>query len=245
MKKILIINSSMRKKSTYSLLKRIESFFDDYEVEFLNIKDFDVKPCVGCENCIRIGNCHIKDEANILLAKMSEADGIIIGTPVYLRQISGYLKVLIDRGCSWYHRSPLVGKTILFVTTTQVTGSKQAVKYLKDVSTQWGMIYTGYISRTMFNLEKEVKQESLLKFKYYMDDNNKKRYKPKLKQIIEFYTQKVLAVHILPLDLAYWTEKGYIKQPYFYKCRINIFKRIVGYSYYKMLSYFINKNKSE
>ncbi len=221
----------------------MELLLGDYEVEFLSMKDFDVKPCVGCENCLRKGNCNIKDDADILLNRMSSADGIIIGTPVYLRQISGFLKVLIDRGCAWYHRSPLAGKPIMFLTTTQVTGSKQAVKYLKDVSIQWGTIFAGSISRTMFNIELEIKADSLSKLRYFLEDDNKKKYKPGLKQIIEFNTQKVLAVNILPLDLTYWTEKGYINQSYFYSCRINIFKRIVGYLYYKMLSYFINKNK--
>lgn len=245
MKRILIINSSIRKKSTYSLLKRVESLLDEYEVEFLSIKDFDVKPCNGCENCLRRGKCNIKDEADIMLTKMSSADGIVIGTPVYLRQISGYLKILIDRGCAWYHRSPLVGKPILFVTSTQATGSKQAVKYLEDVSTQWGTIHAGSISKTMFNFEREFKKDALSKFMYYLEDDNKKNYRPNLKQVIEFHTQKVLAVNILPLDLTYWTEKGYLNKPYFYTCRINIFKRIIGYLYYKMLSYFISKNKTE
>jgi multimeric flavodoxin WrbA len=245
LKKLVLINSSFRKKSTYSLLKKIEPFLADYDVEFLSIKDFDVTPCIGCENCLRRGNCNIKDEANILLAKMSEADGIIIGTPVYLRQISGYLKILIDRGCAWYHRSPLVGKPIFFVTATQVTGSKQAVHYLNDVSIQWGTINTGALSRTMFNIDDDIKQESLAKFIYYLDDSNKGRYRPKLKQVLEFQTQKVLAVNILPLDLAYWTDKGYIHRSYFYACRIDVFKLIVAAAYYKMLTYFIKKNKTE
>ena len=245
MKKILIINSSIRKKSTYSLLKKVESFFTDHEVDFVSIKDFDIKPCVGCENCLRRGKCNIRDDADSLLNKMVEADGIIIGTPVYLRQISGYLKVLIDRGCAWYHRSPLVGKPIFFVTTTQATGSKQAGLYLKDISMQWGTIDSGLLSRTMFNLDKEVNQNSLTKFRFYLDDDNKRTYRPKLKQIIEFSTQKVLAVHILPLDLSYWTEKGYIDKAYYFDCRINIFKRITGYLYFRMLSYFIAKNKTE
>jgi len=245
MSKIIIINSSMRKKATYSLLKRIEALLSDFEVEFLSLRDFDIKACVGCENCLRRGNCSIKDEANILLQRMSEADGIIIGTPVYLRQISGYLKILIDRGCAWYHRSPLVGKPILFVTSTQVTGSKQAMKYLDDISVQWGAINSGSISRTMFNIDKELKPSSLAKFQYYLDDVNKKKYRPGLRQVLEFHTQKVLAVNILPLDLSFWSEKGYIDKPYFYKCRINIFKRLIGYLYYKMLSHFIRKNKIE
>lgn len=234
----------MRKKSTYSLLKNIESYFGDFEVEFVNIKDYDIKPCIGCENCMRKGTCTIKDEANLILTKISDADGIIFGSPVYLRQLSGYLKVLFDRGCSWYHRSPLVGKPVLFVTSTQVTGSKSTIKYLNDLSIQWGTITAGNISRNMFNIEKNIETKSLDKFKYYMDESNKKKYKPTFKQIIEFSTQKVLAVNILPLDKEYWEDKRYINQPYFYECQINIFKRLVGTLYYNTLNYFISKNKN-
>lgn len=244
-KKILIINSSIRKQSTYSILKRIESLLSNYEVEFLSLKDFEIKPCIGCENCLRRGKCNIRDGAEIILQKMSGADGIIIGTPVYLRQISGYLKVLIDRGCAWYHRSPLVGKPIFFVSSTQASGSKQAVRYLNDLSIQWGTINTGSISRTMFNLDKDISLKSLSKFKYYLEDGNIVKYRPDFKQIIEFNTQKVLAVNILPLDLTYWQDKGYIDKPYYYKCRINIFYRITGFLYFRMLSYFIGKNKTE
>lgn len=225
-------------------MKNIESYFDDFEVEFVNIKDYDIKPCIGCENCMRKGTCTIKDEANIILTKISEADGIIFGSPVYLRQLSGYLKVLFDRGCSWYHRSPLVGKPVLFVTSTQVTGSKSTIKYLNDLSIPWGTINAGNISRNMFNIEKNIETKSLDKFKYYMDENNKKNYKPTFKQIIEFSTQKVLAVNILPLDKEYWEDKGYINQPYFYECQINIFKRLIGMLYYNTLNYFISKNKN-
>lgn len=245
MKKILIINSSIRKKFTYSLLKKLENLVSDYEVEFISIKDFKIKPCVGCENCILKGNCNIKDDAEVLLSKMKMADGIILGTPVYLRQISGYLKLLIDRGCAWYHRSPLVGKPIFFVTTTQVTGSKQAIKYLEDLSVQWGTLYAGSLSRTMFKLDNELNKNILSKFKFFLEDSNRKKYKPSLKQILEFNTQKVLAVHVLPLDRKFWEEKGYIQRPYFYDCKVNIFKRIIGYLFYRMLSYFIGKNKSK
>lgn len=244
MKSVLIINGSIRKKSTYSLLKRIESYFDEFEVELINIKDYDIKPCTGCENCMRKGTCNIKDEANLILTKISNADGIIFGSPVYLRQLSGHLKVLFDRGCSWYHRSPLVGKPVFFVTSTQVTGSNATIKYLNDLSLQWGTINAGNISRNMFNIEKNIETKSLDKFKYYMDDNNKRKYKPTFKQIIEFSTQKVLAVNILPLDKEHWTEKGYINQPYFYDCQINIFKRLTGAVYYNILNYFISKNKN-
>ncbi|MBN2653462.1 MAG: flavodoxin family protein [Spirochaetales bacterium] len=245
MKKILIINSSIRKKSTYSLLKRIEALLGESEVEFVNIKDFNIRPCTGCENCLRKGTCPLSDDANLLLSQITSADGIIIGTPVYLRHISGYLKVLIDRACAWYHRPALAGKPVFFVTTTQVTGSRQAVRYLQDLSVQWGTIYAGALPRTMFNLEKELKKRTFSKFLFYLDDKNTTKYRPSFKQLLEFHTQKVLAVNILPLDLEYWREKGYIDKPYYYDCRITLCKRFLGHLYYKMLSYFIGKNKVE
>jgi len=244
MKNVVIINGSIRKMGTFSLLKRIESLLGDCEVTFLNIKDFDIKPCIGCENCIREGTCNIKDEVNVILSRINQSDGLIIGSPIYLRHISGYLKVLIDRGCAWYHRSPLVGKPVFFVTTTQVTGSKAAIRYLSDLSVQWGTINTGHISRNMFNLDNEVEGRALDKFKHYLEEENRKDYRPSFKQIIEFNTQKVLGVNIIPLDMEYWEEKGYVDKPYFYDCRMNIFKRLAGAAYYKLLTHFIVKNKS-
>ncbi|MCR3955527.1 MAG: NAD(P)H-dependent oxidoreductase [Gudongella sp.] len=244
MKKVLIINGSIRKQSTFGLLKVVESLLEGYDVDFINIKDYDIKPCIGCDSCIRKGNCYIDDDVEEILGKMNDADGIIIGSPVYLRHISGYLKVLIDRGCVWYHRSPLVGKPVFFITSTQVTGSKAAIRYLSDLSVQWGTINTGHISRNMFNLDNEVEERALDKFKYYLEEGNRKEYRPSFKQIIEFNTQKVLGVNIIPLDMQYWEEKGYADKPYFYDCRINVFKRLTGAAYYKLLTHFIVKNKS-
>ena len=243
--KILIINGSYRKKNTYGLLKRIEPLLGDNEIDFINIKDYDIKPCTGCENCMRKGTCPIKDDAKTLLDKMETADGIIIGSPVHLRQLSGALKVIIDRACSWYHRSPIVGTPIFFVTTTQVTGSKNTLKYLKDLSIQWGTIYSGSVCRTLFNIDKSFKDNEFKLFLRYLNIDNRNQYKPSMKQVMEFNTQKVLAEEILPLDKVYWEEKGYLKKPYFYDCRINIFKRALGFVYYKFLSNIISKNKVE
>lgn len=245
MAKILLINSSHRKKNTYGLLKKIEHKLDSHETEIVHISDYNIKPCVGCENCMRKGTCHINDDAELLLNKMIEADGIVIGAPIYLRQIPGVLKVLFDRGCSWYHRSPMVGKPILFVTTTQVTGTKSAITYLKDLSVQWGSIYSGEITRTMFKLDNPVNEKDLKRFKRYLDSKNLKKYRPSMKHITEFNTQKVLAEEVLPLDLQYWTDNGYIEAPYFFKCRINFCKRFIGFIFYKFLKNIISKNKEE
>lgn len=119
------------------------------------------------------------------------------------------------------------------------------MKYLEDLSVQWGCIHCGSLSRTMFNLDKEIPAKDLRKFSFYLDPSNRNKYRVSLKELIEFQTQKVLAVYVLPLDREFWSEKGYLDKPYFYDCRIHIFKRIIAALFYKMLSYFISKNKSE
>lgn len=245
MSNILFVNSSPRKKATYSLLKRVEKQLNGHEIEFINLKDFSIKQCIGCENCLRKGSCAIIDDAEALLRKFAETDGIVLGTPVYLRQITGYLKLLIDRGCSWYHRSPLVGKPILFVTATQVTGLKESLVYLNDLSVQWGTINSGSIARTMFNIEKDLEKKPIERFNYYLNRNNINKYRPSFKEIFEFNTQKVLALQILPLDKKYWTEKNYLEQPYFYKCKIGLVKRITGFIFFTLLNSIISKNKVE
>ncbi len=245
MKKILLINSSLRKKSTYKLLTEIEGLLTDYSTEIVNLGDFDIKPCVGCENCIVRDKCPIKDDSSIIMNKMIEADGIIIGSPVYLRNISGLLKVFIDRGCSWYHRSPLIGKPVFFVTTTASSGSKQTINYLKDLSLQWGTIYSGYISRNAVNIDKKkIHIKEFKKFINFMNRDKLASYIPSFKEIIEFNTQKILATKIIPKDFEYWQNMGYMDSKFFFKCKINPFKKLIGFIYYKLLMSVIPDRKS-
>jgi hypothetical protein len=95
----------------------------------------------------------------------------------------------------------------------------------------------------MFNLDEQMDPEKLKKFRYFLEREHLVRYRPTLKQSIEFMTQKVLAEEILPLDREFWTERGYLDRTYYYPCRINPFNRIIAYFYYRILSYFIGKNK--
>ena len=240
-----MLNSSKRHKNTYELLIKISKELEEHDIEIIDIGKYQIEVCTGCENCLRNGECHIKDDVLMLQQKMIDADGIVIGTPIHLRQISGLLKVFLDRGCAWYHRSPLVGKPVLFATTTQVTGTKQAIKYLKDVALQFGMIPCGNISRTLFTIEEKINTKSLYKFEKFLSKSNIHKYRPTLKQVIEFNTQKVLAMEVLPLDRKYWQDKGYFDMPYFYESRISVVKRISGYLYLRMLLFFIRKSKEK
>ena len=67
------------------------------EVEMWSFAGKDVKPCDHCKSCFTAGECHIKDDMQDLYPKMIEADGIILGSPVYFWSVSAQAKLVMDR----------------------------------------------------------------------------------------------------------------------------------------------------
>ena len=74
------------------------------EVEILRLHDYELKPCTGCNSCVislvekgGSGDCVLKDDFAALDEKILEADGIILGSPIYEKTPTGQLKVLNDR----------------------------------------------------------------------------------------------------------------------------------------------------
>jgi len=71
--------------------------------ELLQISEMKIAPCDGCTTCHQTGECKIKDDMQKIYNKILEADGIILGTPVYFWTISGQTKTLIDRTYALRH----------------------------------------------------------------------------------------------------------------------------------------------
>ncbi|VBB07209.1 nadph-dependent fmn reductase [Lucifera butyrica] len=70
-----------------------------HDVEVYNLSEMDNKGCIACDACQakKVDFCSIDDKLTTLLPKIAEADCIIVGTPVYCIQVSGYTKNFIDR----------------------------------------------------------------------------------------------------------------------------------------------------
>lgn len=101
--KVLLINGSPHKDgSTYIALEEITKTLDQEHIdwEIFHIGNKPVRGCIGCNHCRNTGTraCVFDDDiCNEMIQKMLEADGIIIGSPVYYAGPNGALCALLDR----------------------------------------------------------------------------------------------------------------------------------------------------
>ena len=245
MKKILLINSSNRKKNTYNLLLSIEKLLrkEGFSTEIICLKDYKIDFCHGCEVCVMKGGCFVKDDVDIVLKKIIDCDGLIIGTPVYLNNMTGILKAFIDRTCSWFHRSPVAQKPTLLLANTQGSGIKNTLSSIEESLIQWGVALSGTLSRNRKNFDKPITENELSKFVSLVKSNGK-GYSPSLKEISTYNVQRALATNIFPLDKEYWDKQKWMDKPYFPDAKMSIAKKNYGNMMYKILCKSIKPHNS-
>jgi multimeric flavodoxin WrbA len=89
------------------------------QTELIKLSTMTIHPCDGCNKCIDTDNCRINDDMQIVYSKLLDADGIIIGSPVYFWNISGQTKIFIERTYPFIHKRRLSSKIggIIVVST--------------------------------------------------------------------------------------------------------------------------------
>ncbi|HEY32009.1 MAG TPA: flavodoxin family protein [Dehalococcoidia bacterium] len=67
------------------------------ETEKIVLNEYKVGPCQAHENCASFSECQQKDDGQWILEKFSQADGVILASPVYFGSISAQMKAFMDR----------------------------------------------------------------------------------------------------------------------------------------------------
>lgn len=105
--KIFAINGSPRKN--WNTAKLLESFLEGAvsaseksETETVDLYDLDYKGCLGCGVCKlkggkSYGKCIQNDDIKELLERISEADIIVFGSPIYYAGVTGELRSFMER----------------------------------------------------------------------------------------------------------------------------------------------------
>lgn len=105
-KKIMIIDGGPRKYfNTASMLQAFaegaKSVGNDIDVKIVRLYDIDYKGCMSCMACKIKGKasnvCKFRDALTPILEEIAQADGLVLGSPIYFGQITGQMQAFLER----------------------------------------------------------------------------------------------------------------------------------------------------
>ena len=138
MKKVVVISTSLRAGSNSNALA--EQFAEGAktagnEVEFISLKDKEVRFCIGCLSCQKTGACVFKDDVPAIMDSVLDADVVCWATPIYYYEMSGQMKTLIDRMNAMYPKDYRFRD--IYLLTTAAEGEDETPKRAESGLQGW------------------------------------------------------------------------------------------------------------
>ena len=255
---ILLINGSPRiNGNTMKILEIFETILnstnkEENHYEYVSLSNQKIGICKGCRACFQTSEekCPYQDDLLVIKEKLEQSDVIIIGSPVYVEDISGLLKNWIDRMAFNTHRPFLCGKPVYIFTTSGSGASKHAIKTLKHTFLAWGATM---IAQDNFSMGTKMSLEDAnTKFSNLIYDRTKTLMLCKAKKriplfsLIGFSVQKsywkMKSSKENLVDVTYWSHNGWLDNECFYyqpvkvsigkKAIVLIISKIVGFILY-------------
>ena len=115
--KVLMLNGSPKANgNTAAALAEMAAIFaqEGIEVETVQVGHLAVRGCTGCGGCGKLNKCVHDDVVNELIAKFDEADGLVLGSPVYYASANSTLTAALDRlfFCARFPKTMKVGASV-------------------------------------------------------------------------------------------------------------------------------------
>lgn len=98
--KVLMLNGSPRPEGNTSIaLREMERIFqaEGVETETVQVGRLDIRGCMACGGCAKLGRCVFDDIVNELAPKLEVSDGLVVGSPVYYASANATLVALLTR----------------------------------------------------------------------------------------------------------------------------------------------------
>ena len=217
--KVLGISASPRKDKSNTLILLKEAFSGigkkGYQTELVHLCDLKIAFCRHCESCHKkMMDCPIKDDAHLLLKKMLENDGIIFASPVYINQITGYLKTFFDRSSHFIHCLRLLGKYTGAVATSGGGSQGMVLDYLEHFSTICGAQYVGGVC-TAVPVTEEIREKAMKMGEFLAEAIKNKRVFPEQMKVIRShrnYFGRIIEAHKEDWsgEYKYWKEMNWL-----------------------------------
>lgn len=236
-KKVLLIDGSARKRNTYSLLTQVGAMLQSrgIKTEIINLFDYTIEDCVGCEACVTQKTCAIDDDMPKIRKMILESDGVVMSSPVYMSGVTSKFKTFTDRSNIWIHKPETAGKPVMFLTTTASTGIKATKQFFNTFANGIGARKGGFISRTVKEIKRPISEQEMAGFIKLLGQE-REQYHPDMGEIVMFAVGKVLALKSQGDDRKFWEDKGWLDKRYYFPCKMNPFKKLFSGFIFKVIS---------
>jgi multimeric flavodoxin WrbA len=144
-------------------------------VEVYSLHRLDIHPCDGCDTCKETGVCVLNDDMQLLYPKLTQADAIIIASPIYWFTMNAQTKLFVDR---WYglespQGNPLRGKNFGILLTygdsdPYSSGAINTIRTFQDMFHYLGANLRGLVYGTANEVGDVQKQPALLEDAYQL-----------------------------------------------------------------------------
>jgi len=234
--KILAICGSPRKGNTYKVLNSIKENYPDIDYKILMLKDLNFEFCKGCYSCVvrGEGNCPIRDDRDMIIEEMLEADGIIFASPTYSHMISATMKNFFDRFGFYAHRPRYFDKFAMSLTTCSGYGAEFASQYMDKMTAVFGFnlvpsldlnVRPGKVKEEakQVNLKKTINAVNIL----IAEIKKGNRTKPTLEFLVPFHIFKLISElesDFMKADYEYYKDK----KDFYYDTKINPIKTFLA-----------------
>lgn len=224
--------------ATQDFMKHLESY-GDVETEIVRLSEYRLEYCRGCKNCFGKGEefCPLKDDRDILLAKMDEADGVVIASPNFTFGPSGLVKSFLDRLGFVCHRPRFHGKVFTSIVVQGFYGGGAIIKNLNFVARSLGFeTVKGSCSAALDPMTETeaAKRDARLaaqakRFHTVLARDAVRR--PSLVDIAVFRAGRAKIIAELGpgnRDFDYYSAKGWFDSDYYYPTKVGVLKRAIG-----------------
>jgi multimeric flavodoxin WrbA len=240
--KVTAFVGSARKKHTYNVsekfLQKLKSL-GDIEYEIVQLSDYDLKTCKGCMLCLNKGEelCPMKDDRDKLIEKMNNSDGIIFSSPNYSFNVSGLMKIFLDRLGFIFHRPRFFGKAWTSIVVQGFYRGNKIVDYFNFIGKGLGF---NVVNGSCLNSLEPMTEKDRKKTDRIIDKQSKKFYSTLIKReypIPSFFklmmfrmarTSVKLLLDESWRDYTYYKNNGWFGSNYYYPAQLNPIKKLAG-----------------
>jgi multimeric flavodoxin WrbA len=236
------VGSAHEEGNTYKAVRQLMDdlqSFGDVDGEIVDLSQYRLETCRGCKTCFNKGeeHCPLNDDRDLLFAKIAASDGVVFASPTYVFQVSGWMKVFLDRFGFACHRPRFFGKTFTSIVTQGFVGGRSARRYLDFVAPVLGfnrckgVCLTGLDPMTEKEERRTRKAIARLSRRFHDHLNRPTHPVPSLLKLGMFrFSRKTVQRGLTEAsrDYTWYRDQGWFESDYYYPVRLGPLKKAAG-----------------